>query len=149
TKLVVRGAAGSMDTGFGDQHGFAVLPADHGTDLRIIGIGDNRTLVGSSGSGTQLFNMIDNTGKLVSIPANTTQAGTLQGLVPTATGGFASLVAATDGMHILWYSKDGALTRNLTVSAAKGPAKIAYTPAGTVFAQAQDANTVTVKRFVE
>jgi hypothetical protein len=145
--LVVRGTAGSKDTGFGSD-GSVLVPAPSGDGVKVAGLADDRVVFGVTAGGKPALTILDVKG--ASAPAiDVTQNGTLIDLAPTADGGFVTLTSATNELRMVWYSNAGvALSAGLVVSTVTVPfAKLAATPKGTIFAQAKTGGAVTVARY--
>jgi hypothetical protein len=146
-KLVVRGAPGSKDTGFGTD-GSALIARTAG-NLFVAGLADDRVVFGNTSLGKPSLTILDAKGA-VGPQVTTIQTGTLIDLAPTADGGFVTLVSGSGQLRIVWYSKAGVeATPNLVVSTATVPlAKIASTPMGVFFAQARTSGALAVGRYV-
>lgn len=148
-KLVVRGTAGAPDTGFGTA-GTLLVPGTS-TALEIAGLADERIVVGTTESAKPRFFIVDAKGSSPAPPVLTSTLGNaLVDVAPTTDGGFVALVkTATNELHLVWFSSDGAQRpASMKVSAnATRPSRIAATPRGTLFAQGDGATKVTVKRY--
>lgn len=145
--LVLRGAPGTLDTGFG-LDGKMSLKFDPNPDLKVVGLTDGRILLGRSGS-KPVIRIVDAKGSPNGTPVTVSQDGTLQDMAATAGGGFVLAVTHTDGAHLLWFSAAGIETKNVVVGTQTPPPKIASTPLGVLFAQTTPTTSLTIKRFLD
>lgn len=148
-KLVVRGTPGAPDTGFGTG-GTLLLPMTS-TAIAIGALADERVVVGTTVSARVTFYIVDVKGENPSPASITSSRGNaLVDLAPTADGGFVALVkTAASELELVWFTKAGVeAPSSVKVSTnTTRLAKIAATPRGTLFAQGDGDEVVTVKRY--
>ncbi|MDF2697136.1 MAG: hypothetical protein K0S65_5519, partial [Labilithrix sp.] len=134
--VVVRGLAGTIDTGFGTD-GTSVLLVSPGTDHRVVPLADGRVLVAWTGGGRPVVRIVDAKGQPVQPDVAVTEQGTLDGVAAFGDSSFVLAIRQASGVRLAWYTPTLAAGPSFVVDASSptNVAHLASSPAGAILAQ--------------